>query len=149
MAISTAHTDRAEASYGIATLNISSGRFVFGEVSGSDALLTEIERTKPAEVLVADDAQVLHRLVRHPALRQRPIWEFDEANAKRLLIAQFGVKDLTRIPAKTYTWLCRRRDVCFSMRRNPALGVAAFAGNTSRATAIASSLTQLMAQPRD
>ncbi len=95
MAISTAHADRAEASYGLATLNISSGRFVFSEVSGSDALLTEIERTKPAEVLVADNAQALHQLVRHPALRQRPIWEFDEANAKRLLIAQFGVKDLT------------------------------------------------------
>ena len=64
MAISTAHADRAEASYGLATLNISSGRFVFSEVSGSDALLTEIERTKPAEVLVADDAQALHQLVR-------------------------------------------------------------------------------------
>ena len=95
MAISAAHAERAESSYGLATLNISSGRFVFSEVSGSNALLTEIERTKPAEVLVADNAQALHQLVPHPALRQRPIWEFDESNAKRLLIAQFGVNDLT------------------------------------------------------
>ena len=95
MAISAAHAEQAESSYGLATLNISSGRFVFSEVSGSNALLTEIERTKPAEVLVADNAQALHQLVPHPALRQRPIWEFDESNAKRLLIAQFGVNDLT------------------------------------------------------
>ena len=95
MAISAAHAEQAESSYGLATLNISSGRFVFSEVSGSNALLTEIERTKPAEVLVADNAQALHQLVPHPALRRRPIWEFDESNAKRLLIAQFGVNDLT------------------------------------------------------
>ena len=95
MAISTSHAEQAESSYGIATINISSGRFVFSEVSGCDALLTEIERTKPAEILVPDNARAVHQIIKHPALRQRPIWEFDEANSVRLLSAQFGVKDLS------------------------------------------------------
>ena len=95
MAISATHTEKTESSYGIATINISSGRLVFSEVSGSDALLTEIERTKPAEILLPDNARAAQQIIRHPALRQRPIWEFDEANSVRLLSAQFGVKDLS------------------------------------------------------
>ena len=94
MAISTAHASKVESSYGIATMNVSSGRLIFTEVSGSDALLTEIARIKPAEVLVPDSANAIQQIVRHPSIRQRPVWEFDEANSNRILIAQFGVKGL-------------------------------------------------------
>ena len=58
MAISAASLDALEGQYGIAYTNLSSGRFVLTEVSGSNALLTEIERIKPAEILLPDGASM-------------------------------------------------------------------------------------------
>ena len=48
-------TKDSDLQYGIAYMNISSGRFVLSEVIGIDALFTEIERIKPAELLISDD----------------------------------------------------------------------------------------------
>src|SRR5262249_12881445 len=41
--------------FGLAWLDISSGRFQIMEVNGTEALQAEMERLKPAEVLVAED----------------------------------------------------------------------------------------------
>jgi len=95
MAISAASLDALEGQYGIAYTNLSSGRFVLTEVSGSNALLSEIERIKPAEILLPDGAAVAAQIIKHPALRKRPVWEFEQENAERLLVAHFKTKDLT------------------------------------------------------
>jgi DNA mismatch repair protein MutS len=95
MAISAASLDALEGQYGIAYTNLSSGRFVLTEVSGSNALLAEIERIKPAEILLPDGALEAAQVIKHPALRKRPVWEFEQENAERLLVAHFKTKDLT------------------------------------------------------
>ena len=79
--------------YGIASLDIGSGRFQVFEVSSIDAVLSELQRLDPAEVLVPeefDNAEVLAR----SGVRRRPIWEFEQETAHRLLTQQFNTKDL-------------------------------------------------------
>ena len=82
-------------SYGIAFMNISSGRFVLCELTGLDALLTEIERIKPAEILLNDELIEVDGAITHPAKRKRPVWEFEIDNAVRTLTEHFKVRDLS------------------------------------------------------
>ena len=42
--------------YGLASLELSSGRFVVQEIRGQDALTAELERLQPAEILVSEDS---------------------------------------------------------------------------------------------
>lgn len=85
----------ADLHYGIAYMNISSGRFVLSEVTGLEAVSTEIERVKPAELLVSDELTELDNKLVHPAKRKRPIWEFEIDNANRILCEHFNTKDLS------------------------------------------------------
>ncbi len=79
--------------FGVATLDISSGRFLVAEYEGVPALLAEIERLAPAELLYADSLAVAE-LTGRPGARRRPIWEFDSETAHRLLCQQFNTHDL-------------------------------------------------------
>lgn len=81
--------------YGFASMNISSGRFVLSEVASLDALLTEIGRIKPAEILCNEELHEIDSSLKHPAKRNRPPWEFDIDHATRTLTAHFAVQDLT------------------------------------------------------
>jgi DNA mismatch repair protein MutS len=79
--------------FGLAWLELSSGRFQVLEAAGEDALLSELERLRPAELLVSDATpRVLLTLNLH--LRERPLWHFDLDAATRALCEQFGTKDL-------------------------------------------------------
>ncbi len=81
--------------YGIAALNISSGRLVLVEVNGFPALAAELERIRPAEILVDSTlAEVLEQL-KHPALKKQEPWAFELDNAVRLLTEHFGTRDLS------------------------------------------------------
>jgi DNA mismatch repair protein MutS len=83
-----------ENNYGIACLDIGSGRFQVFEVEGFDAVLGEVQRLDPAEILIPegiDNADALNR----KGLRRRPVWEFEFETAQRLLTQQFNTKDLT------------------------------------------------------
>ena len=77
--------------YGLATLDIGSGRFQVFEVDTLEAVLAELQRLDPAEVLVNDNALLP---VERPGLRRRPPWEFELDTAERLLNEQFGTHDL-------------------------------------------------------
>jgi DNA mismatch repair protein MutS len=80
--------------FGLAWLDLSAGRFNVMELDGLDALETELERLRPAEVLVADGAApALARLEERP-LTLRPPWHFDVASAERSLCEQFRTRDL-------------------------------------------------------
>ena len=81
--------------YGLAALDISSGRFTVLEVDGQDALLAEVERLQPAELLLTEDSVLPRALSERSGARRRPPWHFDVASATRLLTAQFKTRDLS------------------------------------------------------
>lgn len=80
--------------YGIALLDISSGRFVVMEVAGSDALLAELERIKPAEVLFNEDRSFPEALANRQGAKPQAPWHFESDTAFRLLTQQLKTKDL-------------------------------------------------------
>ncbi len=78
--------------FGIATLDMSSGRFHLLEVQGQEALQSELERLKPAELLVSEELTLLFTC---SGVRRRPPWEFEIETALRLLTEQMQTQDLT------------------------------------------------------
>ena len=76
--------------FGLAWLDLGSGRFSVLEGEGREALSAELERLKPAELLLPEGvkAVVATRVV------ERPPWHFVEDSALRALTMQFGTQDL-------------------------------------------------------
>ena len=81
--------------YGIALLDISSGRFVIMEVNSIDALLAELERIKPAELLYNEDHSFVEAITARPGAKSQSPWHFESDTAFRLLTTQLKTKDLT------------------------------------------------------
>jgi len=77
--------------YGLAWLELSSGRFSVIEVDSDEALQAELERLRPAELLICEQCKPIG-IVTHT--RERPVWHFDLEVCTRLLCEQFGTKDL-------------------------------------------------------
>ena len=82
-------------SYGIAIVDISTGRFSLIQVSGDEALHGELERLKPAEILFNDGYNLADQLQSYKGLRPQAPWNFELETAERLLCQQFQTKDLT------------------------------------------------------
>ncbi|MBN2885298.1 MAG: DNA mismatch repair protein MutS [Chromatiaceae bacterium] len=82
------------AGIGLAVLELSSGRFSVLEVADAEALASELERLRPAEVLCAEDSALPARLGITRGLTRRPPWHFEPDSAERLLCEQFGTRDL-------------------------------------------------------
>ena len=80
--------------FGLATLDINSGRFSVMELSGWEALLGELERLAPAELLIPDDWERDTPIERRRAVRRRAPWEFERDSAFKALTRQFGTQDL-------------------------------------------------------
>ncbi|MBZ9559429.1 MULTISPECIES: DNA mismatch repair protein MutS [unclassified Modicisalibacter] len=80
--------------WGLAWLELSSGRFSVLEVDGDADMLAEIQRLSPAELLVADGADLPPTLAERAGLKRQSAWLFDPESAHRLLCDQFGVADL-------------------------------------------------------
>ncbi len=83
-----------EDTFGLATMDIGSGRFQVLEVQGLDAALGELQRLSPAELLVSEDLSCSEVLENRRGLRRRAPWEFELETAERLLTRQFGTQDL-------------------------------------------------------
>ena len=81
--------------WGIAGLEISSGRFTCTEAEDADGARSEIERLGPAEILVGEGTPELPSLREHPAVRRMPPWHFDADSARRVLVEQLGTRDLS------------------------------------------------------
>lgn len=79
--------------FGIATLDISSGRFYLFEVQGQEALQSELERLKPTELLVSEEDHYSFRESKM-CVRRRAPWEFEYETALRLLTQQMQTHDL-------------------------------------------------------
>ena len=83
-----------QATYGLAWVDLGSGRFLLSEVPSAEALAAELARLQPAETLV-DEAVAWPKLVSTlPGLRRRPPWHFDADAARRELNRFFGTRDL-------------------------------------------------------
>jgi DNA mismatch repair protein MutS len=80
--------------FGLAWLELSSGRFAVLEASGTEALASEIERLRLAELLTVEQSTLpIH--VRNASVRERPVWHFDLDSSTRALCEQFGSRDLS------------------------------------------------------
>ncbi|PVX39219.1 DNA mismatch repair protein MutS [Pasteurella langaaensis DSM 22999] len=80
--------------FGLATLDMSSGRFQISEPSDTETLRAELQRLSPAELLYCEDFAEMALIEQAKGLRRRPIWEFELGTAVQLLNRQFGTKDL-------------------------------------------------------
>lgn len=80
--------------YGLAWLELSGGRFIITQLQDATALLNELERLKPAEILLAEGARLPEPWSRHPGLRLQAPWHFDSDSATRTLCSQFNVRNL-------------------------------------------------------
>ncbi|MBS0556353.1 MAG: DNA mismatch repair protein MutS [Proteobacteria bacterium] len=81
--------------FGLAWVDLGSGRFLLGEVAGASALASELARLAPVETLVAEDAAWPECVTALPGLRRRAPWHFDAQTAQRQLCAFFKVRDLS------------------------------------------------------
>jgi DNA mismatch repair protein MutS len=84
----------AHGAYGLAWVDLSSGRFLLSEVPNAEALAAELARLQPAETLVGEDVAWPKLVSALPGLRKRPPWHFDGDAAKRELNRFFGTRDL-------------------------------------------------------
>jgi DNA mismatch repair protein MutS len=99
LAAVTRRANKDGASFGIAWLDLAAGRFSVMEVDSPAALEAELERLKPAELLVPEDqsreiGELVSSSLALGAQRVRPPWHFELASASRLLTDQLGTLDL-------------------------------------------------------
>lgn len=80
--------------FGLAVLDITSGRFSVQEIKGWENLLAELERMNPAELLIPDDWPQGLPAEKRRGVRRRAPWDFDRDSARKSLCQQFGVQDL-------------------------------------------------------
>ena len=80
--------------FGLAWLDLAAGRFTVLQSEGRAELVAELERLKPAELLLAEGAAGEECARPGCAVRTRPPWHFELASASRLLTDQLGTLDL-------------------------------------------------------
>lgn len=80
--------------HGIAALELSSGRFTVLEVTSEESLLAEIERLRPAELLLNENSNYPAALEERRGARQLAPWHFEQDTALRLLTQQLKTRDL-------------------------------------------------------
>lgn len=80
--------------FAIASLDMTSGRFLISELPNKEALAAELQRLQPAEILYAEDFSAAGILNNYKGLRRRPVWEFELVTSIQLLNRQFGTQSL-------------------------------------------------------
>ncbi len=80
--------------FGYATLDVTSGRFQLTEPETEEAMMAELQRTAPRELLFPEDFEPVHLMSNRNGNRRRPVWEFELDTAKQQLNQQFGPRDL-------------------------------------------------------
>ncbi len=80
--------------WGLAALDLAGARFSVQQFTGTEALLGELQRLNPAELIVNESLELPVAAKSRIGLRQQPPWLFDTDTARRQLNAQFGTRDL-------------------------------------------------------
>lgn len=81
--------------FGLAYLDLTSGRFVVCTPDSTEQLQAELQRLNPAELLYPESFSHSHLIDSYSGLRRRADWEFDNNTANKLLNKQFGTRELT------------------------------------------------------
>ncbi len=88
----------SQPNYGLAYLDLSSGRFLLQSCNSIQELHDEIERIQPAEILLAEDDQLntdLNHITDKYTSRSIPSWHFEFESSTTALCKQFATKDLS------------------------------------------------------
>ncbi len=85
----------ADGKYGLAWLDLSSGRFTLMELDKRAAVGDELARLQPAELLVSEALSDAPLLAERAGVRRQSPWHFESDSAARLLIGQLGTRDLS------------------------------------------------------
>ncbi len=80
--------------FGIAYLELASGRFSLTELDSLSQFESEIQRIAPKECLIPEDFKERKRLKKIVCLRSRAVWDFDLNNAIKNLCEHFKVHTL-------------------------------------------------------
>jgi len=80
--------------YAIAGLNLAASSFFYSDTLNQEQLLAELERIKPAEILLADGKDYPITLPSHAATQLIAAWQFDRLRAVETLSKHFGQRDL-------------------------------------------------------
>jgi DNA mismatch repair protein MutS len=80
--------------FGLAWLDLAAGRFTVLQSQSRQALQAELERLKPAELLVAENGKADDITRPGTTQRTRPPWYFELSSGSRLLTDQLGTLDL-------------------------------------------------------
>jgi len=81
-------------SWGIASLEISSGRFVVSQVDSDELLGSEIARLGPAEIIACEDQALALDSIYQQRTHTMPPWHFELETSTRLLCEQYQTRDL-------------------------------------------------------
>ncbi|MBN7769751.1 DNA mismatch repair protein MutS [Marinobacter daepoensis] len=81
--------------FGFASLDISSGRFAVSELENLEALQGELQRLRPAEILISEDFPYADLLEGFTGVRRQGPWLFESDTAHRVITQQLQVRDLT------------------------------------------------------
>ncbi|WP_428715124.1 DNA mismatch repair protein MutS [Uliginosibacterium paludis] len=84
---------------GLVWLNLANGDFRLVETE-PEALISHLERLRPAEALIPESLKLPALEARVPALRRLADWQFDAKTAKELLTTHFGTRDLAGFGAE-------------------------------------------------
>ncbi|WP_420390853.1 DNA mismatch repair protein MutS [Marinobacter sp.] len=81
--------------FGFASLDISSGRFTVSELDDLEGLQGELQRLRPAEILISEDFPYQDILDGYTGIRRQGPWLFESDTARRVITQQLQVRDLT------------------------------------------------------
>ncbi len=86
------------AAFGLAVLDLTSGRFTVSELNSLESLQSELERHKPSELLLTENSPLKsvlqQQLGKQTAFAEQAPWWFDEQSARQNLNQQFSTQDL-------------------------------------------------------
>ncbi|MEX2326206.1 MAG: DNA mismatch repair protein MutS, partial [Pseudomonadales bacterium] len=86
---------RENDTFGLASLDLASGRFEILELPDEESLAGELQRLNPSELILPDEEHYPKVARDRVGARRRPAWEFDQDNAQRTLTRQFNTRDLS------------------------------------------------------
>ena len=81
-------------SFGLACLDLGSGKFVLQQLDNEVQLLSEIERLNPAELLFSEEQPLANAIKERSGLCRRPPWHFELDSCRQLIMKQFNCHDL-------------------------------------------------------
>ena len=92
--------------YALALLDLSSGHFFGREVEGETALLAELARLQPAEIIFSDEQMHLeptfNQALQRTCLHSLPAWYFESSRAEESLRQHFAVQNLAAFECEVF-----------------------------------------------